>query len=196
MSESGQQKLILAPDGGWLCDGRHWGPHEPFYAVVGDPKQSATVAMAYRAGIHERALTAEILTALVENGELRRIKRGGSASLLAGFHVVGSLQKGVSKLCDGRTEVSHETGIVNVVRIQDELWMGHDIQSGSIQAVLTQAWPGEMVPVQAEILGVGDSTRAAVWALFRWGVRSLTIRDHSGREKTTLQSWLSRTERV
>ena len=194
MIESRSEMLSLAPDGSWLRNKRHWQPREPFYAVIGDSELSATLTTTYRAGLGDRALAATILPAQVESGQLGRLKRSRAACQLAGIHVVGALQEEVFSLCDSRTDTARETGIANVVRIQDELWIGHDIESGSIQAVLTQAWPGEVAPVQGEVLGAGGSARAAVWALVQWGVHSLTIRDHSSSGQQRVQSWLSRTE--
>ncbi len=193
MPDATREVLTLAPNGGWIRDGEFWLPAEPFYAVVGDPIAHSRSPAMHKAGLRERELTVEYLPVRVETGELRRLKQDPERTRLAGFNVTSPLKEEAALLCDGRTDAAREVGAVNTVRVEGKRWLGHNTDSGAIQAVLAQAWPDRQPPACATVMGGGGAGRAAVVALAHWGVPSITVRNRGAGGRERLRHWLERT---
>jgi shikimate dehydrogenase len=176
---------------GWLRNGDPWQPLGPFYAVLGDPVVHSRSPRMQNAALREREIDAEYVAVRIEAGRLRQLKEGPASRFLAGFNVTAPLKEAMAALCDGRTEQARDTGAVNTVRVDEGRWLGHNTDSGGIRAVLAQAWPGEGPPGRAVVLGAGGSARAAVDALYGWGVEKVEIRNRSASGRERIGRWLA-----
>ena len=132
------------------------------------------------------------LPARIASGELGRLKRNPAQYRLAGFNVAAPLKEEAAVLCDSRTEAARDTESVNTVRVQGDLWLGHNTDCGSIHAVLTEAWDLPEPPAQAIILGSGVAARSAVYALFRWSVPHIAVFNRSPGGRRRMLRWLDK----
>lgn len=176
---------------GWLRNGEAWQPSRPFYGVMGNPVGHSLSPVMQNAALMEREIDAEYLAIRMEPGMLRHLKQGEASRYLAGFNVTAPLKEAVAALCDGRTEQARDTGAVNTVRMEDGKWLGHNTDSGGILTVLSQAWPGDVPPARAVVLGAGGSARAAVDALVRWEVPRVEIQNRSQGGRDKISRWLA-----
>ncbi len=182
--------LELGPDG-WRLGGHSWEPEGEFYAVMGDPIAHSLSPRMQSAALLHRELDPQYLPMRITAGQLRSLKNGPEGSLLRGFNVTAPLKEAVAALCDGRTDQARELGAVNTVRVEDGKWMGHNTDSGGTLTVLTQAWPQDTPPQEAVVLGAGGSARAAVDALVRWAVPSITVQNRSAAGQDRMRHWLA-----
>jgi len=183
--------LELGADG-WRLDGHLWCSEGPFYAVMGDPIAHSLSPKMQNAALNERELDPRYLAMRITAGQLRSLKNSTAGDLLAGFNVTAPLKEAVAALCDGRTDQARSLGAVNTVRVEDGKWMGHNTDSGGILSVLSQAWPEKQLPDEAVVLGAGGSARAAVDALLRWDVPSITVQNRSAAGQDRMRQWLAK----
>jgi len=183
---------VLELDGaGWRRAGEIWRPASPFYAVLGDPIAHSLSPAMQNAALMEREVDAEYHLLRITSGQLRRLKDGPQGADLVGFNVTAPHKEAVAALCDGRTDQARDLGAVNVVKVEDGKWLGHNTDSGGILTVVSQAWRDEERPERVVVLGAGGSGRAAVDAMLRWGVPHLEIRNRSGAGQEAMRRCLA-----
>jgi shikimate dehydrogenase len=183
-------QLQLGPSDGWLRDDRAWQPEQEFYAVLGDPLAHSLFPRLQAAAMRQRGLSYEYLPARIPPGELNRLKTATWSTRLAGFNVTAPLKEEAYHLCDMLTPAAQEIGAVNTVSVHGNRWRGHNTDSGGVLMVLSQAWPAAELPPLATVFGTGAAARAAVTALARWGVESISVRGPSPRGRDGFRDWL------
>jgi len=142
------------------------------------------------AALIEREIDAEYHPVRIRAGQLRRLKDGPEGRDLLGFNVTAPHKEAVAALCDGRTDQARDLGAVNVVKVEDGKWMGHNTDSGGMLTVAAQVWTDGDRPARVIVLGTGGSARAAIDAMVRWHVPRIEIRSRSADGRDGIAEWL------
>ncbi|MBU8870513.1 MAG: hypothetical protein KOO60_06580 [Gemmatimonadales bacterium] len=186
--------LELGPSG-WVRNEIPWEPDASFFGVLGNPIEHSLSPAMHNAALAERELESEYLPIRLDADQVGRLKELPASAFLAGFNVTSPLKEVVAAICDDLTDQARVLEAVNAVKVEKNgSWRGHNTDSGGILSVLTEAWTETVPPVKATVLGTGGSARAAVDALTRWGVSTVTVQAHSAGGFERFEEWVRKQE--